>query len=66
MSSTGDEICPDRFAKNLVDGLEKAGVPHKANFIDAGHMAKSDGMSTVLRACVDEFLADYRPSGASS
>ena len=58
----GDEVCPEKFAKDLVVGLEKAGVPHKANFIDAGHMAKSDGMSTALRACVDEFLAETQSS----
>ena len=56
----GDEVCPENFAQDLVAGLERAGVPHVANFIDAGHMAKSDGMSTALRGCVDEFLAGYR------
>ena len=58
----GDEVCPEKFAKDLVAELEKVGVPHRAKFIDAGHMAKSDGMSTALRACVDEFLAERGPS----
>ena len=41
---TGDEICPEIFAKQLVAGLEDARVPHTANFFDAGHSTKSDGM----------------------
>ena len=48
-----------------MSGLDAAGVPHKANFIDAGHMAKSDGMSKALRACVDDFLVDYEGGSAS-
>ena len=54
---TGDEICPDVFAQQLVAGLASAGVPHTAYFFDAGHSAKSDGMSRMLRKCVDEFVA---------
>lgn len=61
---SGDEVCPEKFAKDLVAMLEKAGVPHNAKFIDAGHMAKSDGMSTALRACVDEFLAERESSSS--
>ena len=54
---TGDEICPEVFAQQLVAGLASAGVPHTAYFFDAGHSAKSDGMSKMLRKCVDEFVA---------
>ena len=32
-------------------------MPHTAYFFDAGHSAKSDGMSKMLRKCVDEFVA---------
>ena len=53
---TGDEICPEVFAQQLVEGLKSAGVPHTAYFFDAGHSAKSDGMSKMLRQCVDEFV----------
>ena len=53
---TGDEICPEIFAQQLVEGLKSAGVPHSAYFFDAGHSAKSDGMSRMLRRCVDEFV----------
>ena len=54
---TGDEICPEVFAQQLVRDLASAGVPHTAYFFDAGHSAKSDGMSRMLRTCVDEFMA---------
>ena len=57
---TGDEICPEVFAQQLVEGLAAAGVPHTAYFLDAGHSAKSDGMSKMLRKCVDEFVAGGR------
>ena len=54
---TGDEICPEMFAQQLVAGLESARVPHTAYFFEAGHSAKSDSMSKMLRKCVDEFTA---------
>ena len=60
---SGDEVCPETFAKDLVAGLAEASLPHKAKFIDAGHMAKSDGMSTALRGCVDEFLVEFNGGG---
>ena len=41
----------------LVAGLEAARVPHTAYFFDAGHSAKSNGMSKMLRQCVDEYVA---------
>ena len=40
-----------------VEGLASNAVPHTAYFFDAGHSAKSDGMSKMLRRCVDEFVA---------
>ena len=57
---TGDEVCPEIYAKQLVADLAAAGVPHTAYFFDAGHSAKSDGMSAKLRQCVEEF-ASGRP-----
>ena len=57
VQGTGDEICPEAFAQQLVTGLETARVPHTAYFFEAGHSAKSDGMSNMLRKCVDEFTA---------
>ena len=59
VQGTGDEVCPEKFAQELVAGLEVAKVPHKAYFIDAGHKAGSDGMSLQLRACVDDFYKQY-------
>ena len=32
---TGDEICPEVFAQQLVEGLKSFGVPHTAYFFDA-------------------------------
>ena len=55
VQGTGDEVCPEVFAQQLVAGLKAAEVPHTAYFFDAGHSAKSDGMSKMLRRCVDEF-----------
>jgi len=57
VQGTGDEICPEIFAQQLVEGLESARVPHTAYFFEAGHSAKSDRMSKMLRKCVDEFAA---------
>ena len=54
---TGDEVCPEIYAKQLVTDLAAAKVPHTAYFFDAGHSAKSDGMSKMLRQCVDEWVA---------
>ena len=48
---TGDEVCPETFARQLVAGLEAAGVPHTAYFFDAGHSAKSDGSAS--SRCLD-------------
>ena len=62
VQGTGDEVCPEKFAQQLVAGLEEAAVPHKAFFIDAGHKAGSDGMSLQLRACVDDFYAQHASS----
>ena len=55
VQGTGDEVCPEVFAQTLVAGLKDANVPHTAYFFPAGHSAKSDEMSTMLRRCVDEF-----------
>lgn len=55
VQGTGDEVCPEVFAQQLVAGLKEANVPHTAYFFPAGHSAKSDEMSKMLRHCVDEF-----------
>ena len=55
VQGTGDEVCPELFAQQLVEGLAAAGVAHEAHFVDAGHKSSSDGMSKALRACVDKF-----------
>merc|ERR1712094_160587 len=46
----GDEICPEKFAQQLVATLEKAGIAHTAYFPEAGHKASSNGMTETLNS----------------
>jgi len=62
VQGTGDEVCPDTFARGLVAKMEAAGVPHRAAFIDAGHKASSDAMGIALKEAVDEFAAGKGPA----
>ena len=48
--------------QELVAGLEAEGIPTVAHFIDAGHVAGSDGMSKALKGCVDDFVAQSAAS----
>ena len=57
---TGDEVCPETFARQLAAGLEAAGVPLTAYFFEAGHSAKSDEMGAMLKRCVDEWKAGQK------
>lgn len=52
VQGTGDEICPQEFARSLVSGLEALGVLQAAHFVDAGHAAHS-----ALKLCVADFVA---------
>ena len=54
---TGDEVCPEEFAQSLETALKGAAVPCIARYVDAGHVAGSDGMTKALRECVNEFEA---------
>eukprot|EP00658_Telonema_sp_P-2_P048205 TRINITY_DN36687_c0_g1_i1.p1 TRINITY_DN36687_c0_g1~~TRINITY_DN36687_c0_g1_i1.p1 ORF type:complete len:346 (+),score=77.25 TRINITY_DN36687_c0_g1_i1:214-1251(+) len=56
VQGTGDEVCPDLFARQLVSGLEQHGVQHQAHFVPAGHKSSSDGIKVALQACVQDFL----------
>eukprot|EP00931_Biecheleriopsis_adriatica_P089124 TRINITY_DN63301_c0_g1_i1.p1 TRINITY_DN63301_c0_g1~~TRINITY_DN63301_c0_g1_i1.p1 ORF type:complete len:392 (+),score=47.89 TRINITY_DN63301_c0_g1_i1:70-1245(+) len=51
----GDEICPERFARDLEAGLQKLGVLQNSYFVSAGHRASSDGIACHLNKCVEEF-----------
>jgi len=55
VQGTGDAVCPDRFAKDLVAGLKKANVPHTAYFVDAGHKSSSANIKKALQQSVLEF-----------
>ena len=57
---TGDEVCPETFARQLAAGLDAAGVPLTAYFFEAGHSAKSDEMGAMLKRCVDEWKAGQK------
>jgi len=56
VQGTGDEVCPEVFAQQLVAALEAADVPHQAYFVDAGHKCSSNGMTAALKQCVDQFV----------
>merc|ERR1712190_625556 len=48
VQGTGDAVCPDVFARELVAGLEKANIPHKAYFVDASHKCTSNNIKAAL------------------
>ena len=50
-----DEVCQERYAQKLVDALEDAGVPTRANFIEAGHEATDPVMAKCLKNSLSEF-----------
>lgn len=60
VQGTGDECCPDMFARQLVDRLVTAGVTHKAQFVEAGHRASSSGITIALKAAVDDFYSNVK------
>jgi proline iminopeptidase len=56
VQGTGDEVCPDKFARELVEKLKAEGIPHISHFVDAGHKASSNGVFIALQECVKDFL----------
>ncbi|XP_066931270.1 probable proline iminopeptidase [Clytia hemisphaerica] len=59
VQGTGDEVCPDRFARDLVDQLKKESIPTTSHFVDAGHKASSDGVFKALQDCIKDFNEYY-------
>ena len=57
VQGTGDEVCPDKFARELVEKLKAESIPHTSHFVDAGHKASSNGVFIALQECVKEFLS---------
>ena len=57
VQGVGDEVCPDRFARELVAQLEKEEIPTTSHFVDAGHKASSNGVFLALQDCIKDFLA---------
>ena len=56
VQGTRDEVCPDKFARELVAKLEAEGVPHTAHFVDGGHLPSSNAIFVALNECVEDFL----------
>ena len=54
-----DEVCPEKYAKRLVEALEDAKVPTKPHFIDAGHEASDPVMAKCLKASLDDFSKNF-------
>jgi len=59
VQGTGDAVCPDKFARRLVDKLDAAGVLRGAYFVDAGHKASSTGIRDKLIEVVEIFRSLY-------
>ena len=57
VQGTGDEVCPDKFARELVEKLKIEGIPHTSHFVNAGHKASSNGVFLALQECVKDFLS---------
>jgi len=55
VQGTGDAVCPEIFAKKLVDRLRERGVLMNAYFVDGGHASSSTGIKDQLKIVVKEF-----------
>jgi len=59
VQGTGDAVCPEKFARTLVAGLERTGVAHKAYFVEANHFCSSDNIKAALQKSVVEFSEEF-------
>ena len=59
VQGTGDEVCPDVFARQLAQRLTEVGVSHTDYFVNAGHRSSSNGIAVALKSSVDEFYAQH-------
>eukprot|EP00931_Biecheleriopsis_adriatica_P043593 TRINITY_DN24918_c0_g1_i2.p1 TRINITY_DN24918_c0_g1~~TRINITY_DN24918_c0_g1_i2.p1 ORF type:complete len:406 (-),score=85.76 TRINITY_DN24918_c0_g1_i2:73-1236(-) len=67
VQGTGDAVCPERFAQELVEALRQTGhTKLKAQFVDAGHKASADNIKVALKQSVAEFLASSARSTKAS
>ena len=57
VQGTGDEVCPDKFARELVKKLELEDIPHESFFVDAGHKASANAVFVALQNCLKNFLS---------
>jgi proline iminopeptidase len=56
-----DEVCPPKYAHQLVDGLKEAGVNADSYFVDSGHEASDPVMAACLVRRVQDFLESLPP-----
>ena len=50
-----DLVCPDKYAHELVDALEKAHVKTVSHFVDSGHLVSYPEMFHCLKNAIDDF-----------
>lgn len=50
-----DEICPMRYAQELVEALEEVSIPIEAHFVDGGHQATDPAVADCLQKRVEDF-----------
>ena len=55
VQGTGDGVCPDVYARQLVESFDKAGIRHTSRFVDAGHRSSSNGITEALLKSLVEF-----------
>ena len=55
VQGTGDEVCPEIYAQQLVARLKEVGCPVTAYFVEGGHLASSSGVSKALEKSLNEF-----------
>lgn len=58
VQGTGDGVCPDVYARQLVQCLDEAGIANTSRFVDAGHRASSTGIAAALRESLEEFYTE--------
>lgn len=55
----GDGVCPDIYARQLVQRLDEEGITNKSFFVDAGHRASSNGIFLALQEALEEFYNQH-------
>lgn len=56
-----DQVCPDRYARELVESIQDAGLPMGEHFVDDGHQASGATIAQCLKDRVEDF-AEFHAS----